>query len=553
MKCMKQTKVLVLSFMALSIYCMGAGQAVEASVEGNMSWDPGTQLNQTRTYLEQQQRLAQLQADKKNKMSAVETAITKEEQKTSAGLTFELKSIDFDPSVVLGQNELSKLAQPYLNKQINIDALYELVYKVNALYKEKGYVVCRASLQPQTIHAGHVHIKLVEGKTGTVTVAGNKNTRDSYIKKRLPLKPDEVSNLKQLSDSVLWFNGTNDVQLRIKLKAGEKNGTTDYEITAYEPQHQHGYVLFDTAGSESTGIWREGLGWYTRSLTGNRDNLNLYLMRSDGTKSGSVNYSIPIFHSGTRFGVQYSANSIAVKHGALADLDVTGHSNLYSFALTQPLKITDSSRVEAGLEWSKQHSKTDFLGMPWIDDSISRWTASLTMTNYSAENIWYQRHSYFLGKWDDINSDQKQYGKYNLDFLGQHLFANHHLFTARLTAQLSSSHYLPSADQFYIGGVNSVRGYKENILGGDNGYSLSMEYAIPTGNKAEWFGFIDMGGVYGDNAFDDHVLMGAGIGWRMHMNHGINATVALGVPFRKELNQEEQSNYRIHFSLYGEF
>lgn len=518
-----------------------------------MPWDPGTQLNQTRTYLEQQQRLARLQADKAAKGPAVEAAAAREEQKTPAGVTFELKSIDFDSSDVLSQAELAKLSQPYLGKKVSLDSLYELIDKVNGLYKEKGYVVCKASLPPQTIHDGHVQIRLVEGKTGTVTVTGNKNTRDGYIKSRLPLKVGEVSNLNRLSNSVLWFNGTNDVQLRIKLKAGEKSGTTDYEITAYEPPRQHAYVLIDTAGSESTGIWREGLGWYMRSLTGNRDNLNFYLMRSDGTKSGSVSYSIPVSSSGTRFGLQYSANSVVIKHGSLSDLDVTGHSSLYGFTLTQPLKITDSSRVEAGLEWSKQHSRTDFSGMPWIDDTISRWTANLAVTNYSAKNIWYQRHSYSLGKWDDISSNQKRYGKYNVDFLAQHLFANRHLFTARLAAQLSSSHYLPSADQFYIGGVNSVRGYKENILSGDNGYALSLEYAMPAGTNTEWFGFLDMGGVYGDNAFDDHVLMGAGLGWRLHMSHGINASVALGIPFRKELNHEDQSNFRIHFSLYGEF
>lgn len=67
-----------------------------------------------------------------------------------------------------------------------------------------------------------------------------------------------------------------------------------------------------------------------------------------------------------------------------------------------------------------------------------------------------------------MDSSQKHYGKYNIDFLAQHLFANRHLFTARLAGQLSSNHYLPSADQFYIGGVNGVRGY-----------SLNLGYAIP--------------------------------------------------------------------------
>lgn len=556
MKKKNQRGWFLLNMTAISFLFVMPGFAADLSGEGSLSWDPGMQLNQTRNYLEQQQRLAQLQADKEKKLTDVQSSIPKQQEKreeTQAGLAFQLQHITFDSSVVLKQAELNGITKAYIGKSSNLQTLYEMVNKINTLYKEKGYIVCKAYLPPQTIHGGNVHIGLMEGKTGNVTVTGNKSTRSGYITDRLPLQAGDVSSLYGLNKGVLLFNGTNDTQLRVKIKAGEKTGTTDYEITAYEPQRQNAYVLVDTAGSESTGIWREGLGWYTRSLTGNRDNLNIYLMRSDGTKSGSFSYSIPISDRGTRFGVQYSANSIQIKHGALADLDVQGHSSLYAFNLTQPLRITSTSRLEAGLEWSKQHSQTDFMDMSWIDDTISRWTASIMATNYSTQNIWYQRHSYSFGNWDDITYEHKRYRKYNLDFLGQHLFANRHMFTARLTAQISGNHYLPSADQFYIGGVNTVRGYKENILSGDSGYALNFEYAIPDRQNTEWFGFLDMGSVYGDNAFSDHSLMSAGIGYRVHVANKVNATLALGIPFKKELNDENQSNYRLHFSLYSEF
>ena len=515
--------------------------------------DPAAQLNQTRTYLEQQQRLAQLQADRDRDRSAVESNLETEEKGKQADVTFVLKKVDFDTSAVLTQAELAGLAKDYIGKTTDLGGLYGLVNKINALYKDKGYVVCRAYLPPQTIHDGAVYIHLVEGRTGNVTVTGNKSTRTGYVRGRLPLKAGDVSNLNELSRSVLWFNGTNDAQLRIKLQAGAKEGTTDHVISVYEPPRERGYVLFDTAGSASTGIWREGAGWYTRSLTGNRDPLNLYLMRSEGTKSGSISYSIPFTKSGTRFGMQYSANSVHIRHGSLEDLDVRGHSTLYGFSLTQPLQISQKSRVEAALEWNKQNSRTDFLNNPWIDDRISRWTGSLTATRYSEQNIWYQRHAYSIGTWDNMDSSQKHYGKYNIDFLAQHLFANRHLFTARLAGQLSSSHYLPSADQFYIGGVNSVRGYKENILSGDSGYSLNLEYAIPAQANTEWFAFLDMGSVYGDSAFDDHCLMGAGLGYRLHLTNKVNASLALGIPFKTDLNHEEQGHYRVHFAFYGEF
>ena len=514
--------------------------------------DPGMQLNQTRAYLEQQQRLARLQAEKEKAMADIETVSREKEQADQKNVTFTLHRIDFDPSVVFTPRELDNFSKDYIGKKININALYDLTNKINEAYSKKGYVVCRAFLGPQRIHAGVVHIRLIEGKTGTVTVTGNKSTKASYIKNRLPLQAGTVSNLKDLSKDILWFNGTNDVQLRIKIVPGTTNGTTDYVITAYEPKKQSVYALVDTHGADSTGCGRDGLGWSTHSRTGRRDNLNLYYLRSNGSNSGSVSYSIPITKRGLRFGALYSRNSITIRHGALADLDVEGSSHLYSFSLTQPLHITNTSRIEASLEWAKQHSQTDFMSHDWVDDDITRWTGSIAITQYNRQNIWYQRHSFSKGSWDNIVGISKDYGRYNLDFLWQHVFTNHHVLTTRLSGQLSNDHYLPSSDQFYIGGVNTVRGYKENILSGDKGFALSLEYAVPWRQNSEWFGFFDMGGVYGDNAFEDNTLMGAGIGYRLHMGKRSNATLAIGYPFEKELNHVDQGSLRAHLAIYHE-
>ena len=40
------------------------------------------------------------------------------------------------------------------------------------------------------------------------------------------------------------------------------------------------------------------------------------------------------------------------------------------------------------------------------------------------------------------------------------------MLSARLDAQWSADDYLLSAEQFYIGGMYSVRGYEESFLGG---------------------------------------------------------------------------------------
>ena len=122
---------------------------------------------------------------------------------------------------------------------------------------------------------------------------GNKYTKSKYISKRMSLKQGEVANINKLNDDLLRFNAANDVQLRISLQAGSEPGTTDYVISAYEPQNITWTVYSDNAGSDTSGEYRGGLFFTDRSLTGVRDALTLNTMLSDGTKSFGLGYSRP--------------------------------------------------------------------------------------------------------------------------------------------------------------------------------------------------------------------------------------------------------------------
>lgn len=511
--------------------------------------DPGAQINQTRAYLQEQELRKRLEEEQKNRREEIQAPAVPQESRQKAELKLNLEDIEFSDSQVLSTLELEILKAPYLHKDIDTDQLYELVNKVNALYRKKGYVVCRAFLQPQTITRGVVKITLVEGRTGNVTVENNHSTRTGYITGRINLKPGRVSSLKDLNNSLLWFNATNDVQLHITLQAGKEPGTTDYVLTALEPKRSQGYVLLDTAGNQSTGILREGLGWYSRSLTGNRDTLMLSGLHSDGTNSGSLAYNIPISKSGTKLDLQYQANRVKIKSGNLADLDVQGHSTYYDIGISQPLAVSRSLRVFAGLDWSHQNSQTDFMGNSWIDDKLSKLTANINFTHYGDNVVWYHRHGFSRGKWENIANEDKDYFIYNLNFLRQQVFKSKKTLTLKLNAQYTDKDYLASADQFYIGGINTVRGYKESILSGDRGFCLSAELGVPDRASSEWVFFADAGTVSGGSSFDDHSLYSVGAGYRQRLGRWLNSSLMLGIPLKTELNGTEYGHYRVHFSM----
>lgn len=515
--------------------------------------DAGVQLNRTREYIEREQIARRIQEERNKQQSEVEEENDGQQSDAESGVLFLLQKVVVDDSEVLSREAIDAVVDKYVGHEVSLQKLNTLVSEINRLYEEKGYMTCRAVLPPQTIKEGIVRINLVEGRTGKLIMDGNKSTSDSYIHNRLHLEKDAINNIHELNKDLLRFNGTNDVQLRIFMQAGEEAGTTDYVITAYEPK-QHNFTLYsDNAGSDSSGLWRGGIFYTNKSLTGNRDSLMLSGIFSKGTKSGSFAYTTPVGRSGTKLGVHYSANSVHIIDGDLEPMNVRGNSNSYGVSLTQPLLVTEHMKTDVALEYGRQNSKTDFLGIHWVDDTISGYTASFSMMNYGKSSVIYQKHGYRVGDWENIEGQSKNFGKYHFNGLYQKAYTKGQMLTGRLDAQWSSSNYLPSAEQFYIGGAYSVRGYKESLLGGDHGFAASIEYAVPIANATSAFTFLDYGAVYGESAFDDHVLVSTGVGIKATIAQNFYSSLTLGIPLRRDLNGSEVSKTRLHFMFNGQF
>lgn len=515
----------------------------------------GVAANRAMEYMERQRVARQIAEDRAKAASRVEQSGQQEEAEQQGAVTFKLNAIEIDKSGVLASEQLDALKAEYLAQEVGVKDLYELVNRINQLYLEEGYYTCRAVLPAQTIKGGVVKINLIEGKTNAIEVQGNKYTKSKYITKRMSLKQGRVDNINRLNEDLLRFNAANDVQLRISMQAGSEPGTTDYIISAYEPQNITWTVYSDNAGSDTSGEYRGGLFFTDRSLTGVRDALSMNTMLSDGTKSFGFSYNRPLGHSGTKLNLQCSTNSVHITDGPLEALNVRGHAYAASVGVSQPLVVTEKTRTEATLDYGQQNSKTDFSGVHWLDDTIKGVTAGYSVTNYGTSSIIYQKHGFNFGTHTNIDDKDKDFSLYQLNSMYQKMYQHGQMLSLRLDAQRGFNNYMPSARQFYIGGAYSVRGYKESMLGGDSGFSTSLEYAVPvsTDKRTNIFGFIDYGEVYGESAFDDHILSSCGLGIRTTLAQKISANVTLGLPLRKELNGSEVSKTRLHFMVSGQF
>ena len=557
---MKMHKKHIASLITLA--CLSLSNVALAAPDNRIANDAGIQMNRMRNYLERERVNRQIAEDRAAAKNKVESEAAKQ---TAPGevITFELKKIVTDASAVLTDAELDAIIKPYEGKQVQLNDIYAIVDKINALYNDKGYVTCRAFLPPQTITDGTVKLLLVEGRTGSTIVNNNKYTKTKYITNRMHLAKGEIANIKQLNKDLLLFNATNSTQLRIMMKAGTEPGTTDYEITAYEPMRDTWTIFEDNAGSDTSGEYRTGLFFNTKSLSGNCDALSLGTVISEGTKAANVMYSRSLGRSGTKMNLMYSTNAVEVVKGDYEDM-IKGHANSYAIGFTQPIVVNETTRTELSLDYNRQNSKTDFMpaGTRFniVDDSVQDFSLGFAITNYGASHVFYQKHSYVRGYSEsapDMSAQNSQnFGFYKFNAMYQKLYKAGQMWSLRADAQWSGSEGMVSSRQFYMGGMYSVRGYKENYLGGDGGFTFSAEYAVPVINKnTSAFTFFDYGHVYGNGQSDDqhNVLSSVGLGIRSTINQYCSASLILGIPLQREFSAEKVSKTRLHFIVSGQF
>ena len=518
----------------------------------------GAQLNQARDYMERQRVAQQIEEDRERQKAKVETEAQKPEQ-SAAQITFSLAKVETDASEILTESEIKGITDPYIGKTVSLQDLYDMTAAINKLYENKGYAICRAYLPPQRIHEGVVQIKLLEGKTGNVTINGLRHTRKGYVSNRIKLEPGKVANTDKLTDRLQRFNATNDIQLRILVHAGEKPGTTDYEIAAFEPKHNQSISLYvDNNGYESSGRWREGVFYTVRSLTGQRDALRLNYMRSKGTNIFGSNYSLPLNNMGTMLDFDYGTNTTEIIKGNLESIGVKGHAYAGSVTLRHPLIVDETRRYEIGFQFLHQESQTD-IGtktnnyIKWVDDRRNTYAPYISFTHYGKSSVFYHKHTLAFTGFNNLDNTGDNYPAYRLDALYQKRLNGGQMLSGRLNAQVAGKNkIMSSSDLFYIGGNGSVRGYEESFLGGNLGFSASLSWMAPLDKKRIFnaLAFVDYGRVYGnEQTVIDQTLLSTGLGVTASYKN-FYSSLTLGIPLKREFKSQTDKvdKARVHFT-----
>ena len=484
---------------------------------------------------------------------------------TAPGESIFIRSIETDASEILSREEIRRILQDYEGRRASLADLFGIVDLFNDLYREKGFITARAILPPQQVKEGIVRIRLVEGRLGKIIVAENRTNRESYYRKRISLENGDLLRVDVLEKNIVFFNRTNDAQIRAELSAGEAFGTTDCVIRAEEPLKIRMTLFADNAGREETGQERIGAITQINSAFGYGDPLVISMLASDGSQSLAAVYEAPVNTLGTRIGAIVDSNSNSLKHGDLGALDINGRAQTFGGFINHPFQATRNFKLEGFAGFYEKYSKTKFGEIVLTETRVHDVVAGFSFQINDSGGIWFSRHEFTRG--NESIAREKNFFRYKFSLTRVHQILPDIGLMVRTAGQMADSNLLPASEQFQLGGMTTVRGYPEGLLLGDDGYFAGVELNFPLfpaetlffgmsmKERIKGFTFFDHGGAFaykGANQSIDYndFLTSAGIGLNVTVSRYLSGRVSWGIPLSQAHDNLKDS--RIHFYFQSE-
>jgi hemolysin activation/secretion protein len=417
------------------------------------------------------------------------------------GPKFRLRKVEFDGSKFITPAELDEIAKKYVGQNVDIASLLQLVADINAIYTERGIVTGIATLPDQDAKGGIVRVKLTEGRLQKTTIEGNKQTRTDYILQRVKEPEGEVLDVPKLNRDVIWFNRTNDVQIKALLQPGTNFGLTDLQFAVIEPPIDTLQLFTDNQGAENTGRWEGGAFYKRHGLFGVDDRLTFYGVRSDGNLNGNVAYSVPVNPWGGRVGVSYTEGKIKIVQGPFVALDVTGRSSQAAINFSQPIWVTQNWLVLLNAAETEGKTVSRFATVAVTQDHYDKATAGLSVTNSgNTYSITVSPAVNYIEWQDHVLGNNRTFNTYTGSLIATSAAGPANFSTNVLASwQYTQEKLLPGDQIFSIGGPTTVRGYPSNSASGDSGYYFNAELHY---NWSSWlrgfdtYIFTDWGAVY---------------------------------------------------------
>ncbi|OEC33135.1 hemolysin activation/secretion protein [Pseudomonas cuatrocienegasensis] len=433
---------------------------------------------QERLLQEQQRRLDELR-QLPGEAPQLESAPTQDER------CFEIEQIRLEGAQLLTEADQARIFQPFAGQCLGVSQLNELLKAITQFYIDRGYVTSRAYLPQQELASGVLRVIVVEGRLeglDSSTLASDRELAMGF-----PGQTGEVLDLRELEQLVDQLNRLPSRQAQLELVPGEEVGGSRVRLAGARDKPWRVSLNRHNDGQASSGEqqWGAGLDWDSPlgladqvSLRGAGDTLSDHWRHS---ASQSLYYNLP--YGWWTFNYSYSQSyyrSLAEANGF--DFHTDGESRSHSLRAERVVYRDSVGKTAFNVGLSHLRTRN------YIEDSLLEASSNRLSEFQLGFNHGRRIGTAFVnldlgwqhgtGAFDAQDNNHPQpgepvarYNKYSLtlSYLQPFQLWGESFSVDSLATGQKSEDLLFSPQRISVGGLNSVRGFKEQSLTGDSG------------------------------------------------------------------------------------
>ena len=411
----------------------------------------------------------------------------------SSGVRVFVTRFQFTGNTAITTDELAAITAPFERREIGNEELEEARYRITRRYVEAGYINSGAIIPDQKVSDGVIAIRVIEGRLNEIAVTGENRFHPDFIRKRLALGAGPPLNINGLQERMqILLQNPQLERINAELAPGVGPGESVLRVVVKEaPPFLLGASLANNR-SPAIGSRRAEIQGTARDLLGYGESFNARAGNTSGLKDYAFNIAVPVSPYDTMLSLHLDRNGSTVMEPPFNSIGVRANSENIEIGLSQPLYRTIQKTLSMGLTLSRRESQTFLLDQPFSFTPGARDGRSVVgVMRWSAE--WLDRNperviaarftvSYGLNAFgstiDGGLPDSKFVARLGQFQWAKRLGENRGQLLFRTDVQLTNGSLLP-LEKFAVGGVDTVRGYRENTLVKDAGWVASIEYRVP--------------------------------------------------------------------------
>jgi hemolysin activation/secretion protein len=492
-----------------------------------------------------------------------------------------LRDARIEGNTVLDQATIEAIVRPYIDKPVGITDLEEIRRKLTVAYVERGYINSGVIIPDQDAGNGTVTFRAIEGTVTQVEVTGTDWYRPDYFISRFTSalkKPFNVQDIEAEQQILLQDPLTK--RLNIELLPGIVPGEARLRADVLEGSPFLLTTQIANDQSPTVGEIRGQIQGGVRNILGYGDTLLAQYGRSKGLDDGFVSYTTPILSDDTRLTLRYDINGTLVVNPSLAPLNITSHYTDISVGLSRPVYRVPDTALVLGVNFEKRSARTFLLGQPFSftagsQDGRTNVTALRLYQDFldrDADHAFAMRSTFSVGlKALGATVTQTNPTGVFFDWLGQAQYVRR-IFSdweavVRSDLQMSN-HPLFPIEQFALGGIDTVRGYRQYLMVTDQAFFGSGELRIPVeklrvpyladsddSGTVQLVPFYDFGKGWNVNRPTPQPtqISGVGAGLRWLIGSGMTAEVYYGKALRHVRIGDSLEDHGIYFRVTAAF